>query len=58
VRRVAGRCRLGVAAEVMAGLSLVLHFRLCAQMASVGAEEGSKHHTGRSFVSVAEIDMP
>jgi hypothetical protein len=42
----------------MAALSLVLHFHLCAQMASVGAEEGSKHHTDRSFVSVAEIDMP
>jgi hypothetical protein len=58
VKMVAGRCRPGVAEEVMAALSLVLHFHLCAQMASVGAEEGSKHHTDRSFVSVAEIDMP
>jgi hypothetical protein len=58
VKIFAGRCRLGVGVEVMAGLWLVLHFHLCAQMASVGAEEGSKHHTDRSFVSVAETDMP
>lgn len=47
-----------VVVEVMAGLLLVLHFRLRGLKVWVGAVEGSRSHIGRSFVSVAEIDMP
>jgi len=58
VHAVVARCMPGVEVEVMVGLWLVLHSRLRGLVALVGAAEGSMHHIGRSFVSVAEIDMP